>query len=147
MTQLDQQQTNQPIQSSQELGQIEIPAAPQQVQPSSGLKTTSGVVSVVFGSLMLLIGLATIVQSVIFGFVILTLGIYGIVSGIVILSSSDTKAANVLKVFASVVVGYAGILLIAGFFIPGFRLSGAILPLVFAIILSVVSNKLGARVR
>lgn len=109
-----------------------------------GLKTTGGVITLIFGILSALTGVIQALASPFAGIIILGLGIFWIVTGILILKSSiPSESAKLLQRAGASAVAYVGILFFGAFFLPLFKFSAILLPLIFAVVIAVISSQYG----
>jgi hypothetical protein len=151
-----QPQQQPPVQPQQPFTPAPVPTPPQvnsvQTPPplppkTSKVKTTGAVLTIVYGFFSILIGLATLGASALIGLLILAVAITWIVFAIKALSSSGEKAAKALRTIAIIAMVYAGIQLIASIGLPGFSMSAAVFPIVFAITIAILSNKFSVSLR
>ncbi len=142
---MDNQQPNQPTDPAAP----QIPATqpihaqpPVQIKQKSGLKTAGGAVTLIFGVLTILTGLLQATVSLFMGIIILGLGIFWLVMGALILGSSiPAKSAKLLQTAGATAVAYTGILFFGAFFLPVFKFSAVLLPLIFTVALAVLSSR------
>lgn len=154
---MDNQQPHQPIVPT--VAQSPSTQAPQaqtalQQQPAmtsvepKGLKTTGGVVALIFGILTTVTGLIQATASPLAGIIIFGLGVFWFVTGILIFKSSvPAKSAKLLQRAGASAVAYTGILFFGAFFLPLFKFSAVLLPLIFAVTLAIVSSRYGRGVK
>lgn len=141
-----QPETQQPqTQTTQQIATAPIVANQPLTTPRTS-KNSGGTLLIIYASLTLLLSIASFFQSLILAVIMLGLGTYWLIAGIKVLKSEPKQASKTLETASALVVGYAGVLLIASLFLPGFQISGALLPVIFAIVLAIMSVRVKKQV-